>query len=158
MTESIKGSRSPLPAPTPSSDKPRREPTITDGQAPALDKVTTRSLEEAAKGVETATDEVREIEREADLVEQSPPTLREAPRADRGGNAQREVSRNESSVGDLNGESRVSEINVQPAEPPIRSPEEATRVAERVSREIVANPPQALAVNINVAAVRALFT
>lgn len=158
MTESIKGSRSSPPAPTPPSDKPRREPTSTEDQPPPIDKVTTRSLEEATKGVEAATEEVRRIERGADRVEQPSPPPREAPRAGRGGNAPQEASRDEFPVGDVNNQSRVTDINVQPAEPPIRSPEEATRVAERVSREIVANPPQALAVNINVAAVRALFS
>ncbi|MFM1848448.1 MAG: hypothetical protein RL417_1922 [Pseudomonadota bacterium] len=119
------------------------------------DKVSTRIVRSIESGVQAAEDSVRET---AVAAEPPPPPPVEAePRRK---TVDAPTTRRETVIVSApeGVDSFAPAEEVSSSDGPIRNPEEATRVAERVSREIVANPTQALAVNINVAAVRALFS
>ncbi len=151
MTEGIKGTK-PAANQLPTAKEMTRREKAEEPAArePAfVDKVTTRSVEEIAARVAEATESIRELEARAAEPARREPSPRVAE------------SVPPSDVGEASGvpsEGGVEVAAVEDESAPIRSPEEATRVAERVAREIVQRPPEALAVNINVAAVRALFS
>jgi len=159
MTESIKGTRPPSPAVAPKTEKARRETKSEEqGSPPIEDKVTAQAINDARREVDAAAKEVRELDAALSAPPQTERAPRESIRSERSASPPPEPFREELEVEGTSGEIDIGEIDVDSSEPPIRTAEEATRVAERVSREIAANPSQALAVNINIAAVRALFS
>jgi len=159
MTDGIKGTR-PLPSLTPSQiDKTRRDTSSEESEASYVEaEKSARSIEEARQAVEAATEEVRKIEARSLSFAPTENRPAESPRSERSFAPPPDVASDDREVASVEEDPSITEEAPEVAEPPIRDPQEATRIAERVSRDIVANPSQALSVNINVAAVRALFS